>query len=129
LSHPDLADILNRVRQPFNVSVPALAAAAAALDDVDHLAATAALNRAGIARLREGLARLKVQAPESAGNFVLADLGRPAAVVHESLLRRGVIARPVGNYGLPNHLRISTGTAAQNERMLAAMEAALAGAR
>ena len=55
ISHPDLADILNRVRQPFNVSVPALAAAAAALDDHEHLEATIALNRAGIERLRAGL--------------------------------------------------------------------------
>ncbi len=129
LSHPDLAEILNRVRQPFNVSVPALAAAAAALDDREHLEATRALNRTGIDRLRDGLARLGVRAPESAGNFILAGLDRPAAPVHEILLRQGVIARPVGNYGLPNHLRISTGTAAQNERLLAAMEAAIAATR
>ncbi len=129
LSHPDLAEILNRVRQPFNVSVPALAAAAAALDDREHLEATRALNRTGIDRLRDGLARLGVRAPESAGNFILADLDRPAAPVHEILLRQGVIARPVSNYGLPDHLRISTGTAAQNERLLAAMEAAIAATR
>lgn len=129
LSHPDLADILNRVRQPFNVSGPALAAAAAALDDREHLETTVALNRAGIGQLRDGLARLGIRAPASAGNFVLADLRRPAAAVHEDLLRQGVIARPVGNYGLPHHLRISTGTAAQNERLLAAMGAALAASR
>lgn len=129
LSHPDLADILNRVRQPFNVSLPALSAAAAALDDREHLEATLALNRAGIERLREGLARLAIRAPASAGNFVLADLGRPAAPVNDALLRQGVIARPVGNYGLPNHLRISTGTPAQNERLLAAMQAAITAPR
>ena len=126
LSHPELADLLNRVRQPFNVSVPALAAAAAALDDHDHLEATIELNRAGIERLREGLASLGIDAPPSAGNFLLVDLGRPAAAIDESLLRQGVIVRPVGNYGLPNHLRISTGTAEQNERLLAAMKAAIA---
>ena len=128
LSHPDLADILNRVRQPFNVSVPALAAAAAALEDREHLEMTLELNRAGVDRLRTGLARLGIRVPASAGNFVLADLGRPAAGINEFLLRAGVIARPVGNYGLPNHLRISTGTPAQNERLLAAMEAAIAAA-
>lgn len=128
LSHPDLADILNRVRQPFNVSVPALAAAAAALEDGEHLEKTLALNREGVDRLRAGLARLGLRVPASAGNFVLADLGRPAAGINEFLLRAGVIARPVGNYGLPNHLRISTGTATQNERLLAAMEAAIAAA-
>ncbi|MEX0734309.1 MAG: histidinol-phosphate transaminase [Steroidobacteraceae bacterium] len=126
LSHADLADLLNRVRQPFNVSVPALAAAAAALDDREHLDATIALNRAGIARLRAGLAALQVPAPASAGNFVLADLRRPAAPVNDALLRQGVIVRPLANYGLTNHLRITTGTPAQNERLLTAMSAALA---
>jgi histidinol-phosphate aminotransferase len=128
LSHPDVADLLNRVRQPFNVSLPALAAAAAALEDHGHLAATLALNLAGIDRLREGLAGFGIGVASSAGNFVLADFGRPAAAVNEALLRQGVIVRPVGNYGLPNHLRISTGTAAQNERLLAAMAAAVAAA-
>lgn len=126
ISHPDVADILNRIRQPFNVSVPALAAAAAALDDHEHLEATLALNRDGIERLRSGLAELGITAPPSAGNFVLADLGRPVSPVDHRLLREGVIVRPLGNYGLPNHLRITTGTAAQNERLLAAMAVAVA---
>ncbi|MGH8130505.1 MAG: histidinol-phosphate transaminase [Steroidobacteraceae bacterium] len=125
LSHLEIADLLNRVRQPFNVSVPALATAAAALDDREHLEATLALNREGIARLRAGLAALGQTVPASAGNFVFADLGRPAAAVNDALLRQGVIVRPVENYGLPNHLRITTGTAEQNERLLAAMSAAL----
>ncbi len=128
LSHPDVGDLLNRVRQPFNVSVPGLAAAAAALEDRAHLDATLALNRAGIERLRVALPALGVGAPASAGNFILADLARPAAPVNEALLRRGVIVRPVGNYGLPNHLRITTGTEAQNERLLAALSAVLAAA-
>lgn len=126
LSHPDIADLLNRVRQPFNVSVPGLAAAAAALDDRQHLEATLRLNRAGIAQLRTGLAALGLRVPVSAGNFVLADLGRPATAVNDALLRQGVIVRPLANYGLLDHLRITTGTAAQNERLLAAMSSALA---
>jgi histidinol-phosphate aminotransferase len=128
LSHPDVANLLNRVRQPFNVSVPALAAAAAALEDRAHLEATLALNRTGVARLRGGLAALGVGAPPSAGNFVLADFGRPATPIDEALLRRGVIARPLANYGLTNHLRISTGSEADNERLLAALAEVLAGA-
>jgi histidinol-phosphate aminotransferase len=128
LSHPDLADILNRVRQPFNVSVPALAAAAAAFGDTGHLDATIRLNRAGIERLRAGLAGLGIAAPPSAGNFVLADLRRAAGPVDHALLREGVIVRPLANYELPNHLRISTGTAEQNERLLAAMAGAIRGA-
>jgi len=126
LSHPDIADLLNRVRQPFNVSVVALAAAAAALDDREHVTATVALNREGLARLREGLTALGFEVLPSAANFLLCDLRRPAAPLSAALLRRGVIVRPVVNYGLPNHLRISTGTAEQNERLLAAMAAALA---
>jgi histidinol-phosphate aminotransferase len=126
LSHPDLADLLNRVRQPFNVSLPGLAAAAVAIEDGGHLEATLALNHSGIERLRAGLAGLGIGVADSAGNFVLADFGRPAAGINEALLRQGVIVRPVGNYGLPNHLRISTGTAVQNERLLAAMATAIA---
>jgi histidinol-phosphate aminotransferase len=128
LSHPDVANLLNRVRQPFNVSVPALAAAAAALEDRAHLEATLALNRTSVARLREGLAALGVGAPPSAGNFVLADFGRPASPIDAALLRRGVITRPLANYGLPNHLRISTGAEADNERLLVALAEVLAGA-
>ncbi|MGH8135478.1 MAG: histidinol-phosphate transaminase [Steroidobacteraceae bacterium] len=126
LSHPDVADLLNRVRQPFNVSVPGLAAAVGALDDQEHVRKTVALNRLGIARLREGLAALGLAVLPSAANFVLCDMRRPAAMVSDALLRRGVIVRPVANYGLPNHLRISTGTAEQNERLLSAMASALA---
>ena len=125
LSDPDIADLLNRVRQPFNVSVVGLAAATAALDDDGHVEATLALNRRGLARLRDGLAALGLGVLPSAANFLLCDLRRPAAPVSDALLRRGVIVRPVANYGLPNHLRISTGTAEQNERLLAAMAAAL----
>jgi histidinol-phosphate aminotransferase len=121
LSSPEIADVLNRVRQPFNVNSVALAAATAALDDVAHVASTVALNRAGIEQLRVGLDALGVRTVSSAGNFVLADLAGSVGPIHEGLLRRGVIARPVGNYGLPNHLRISTGTREQNERFLRAL--------
>ena len=126
LSDPDVADLLNRVRQPFNVSVAGLAAATAALDDLEHLEATVDLNRKGLARLREGLGGLGLGVSPSSANFVLCDLHGPAAPVNEALLRQGVIVRPLGNYGLPNHLRITTGTALQDERVIAAMAAALA---
>ena len=83
------------------------------------------LNRAELERVAAGLESLGVRALPSAGNFVLADLGRPAASVYEALLRQGVITRPVANYGLPDHLRITIGTAAQNGRMLEALAAHL----
>ena len=71
-----------------------------------------------MAQLQAGFDALGVRHLPSAGNFVLIDCGRPAAPVYEAMLRQGVIVRPVGNYGLPNHLRITIGTRAQNERML-----------
>ncbi len=126
LSHPDIADLLNRVRQPFNVSVAGLAAAAAALDDQLHLDTTLALNRQELGRLRDGLTALGLRVLPSAANFVLCDVGRPAAALNDALLRQGVIVRPLLIYGLPDHLRITTGTAAQNERAVAAIAAALA---
>ena len=89
MSHPDLADILNRVRQPFNVSVPALAAAAAALDDHEHLEATLALNRAGIERLRAGLASARHRrAAVGRQTSCSRTLRRPAGPVDDALLRK-----------------------------------------
>jgi histidinol-phosphate aminotransferase len=117
LSQPEVAQILNRVRQPFNVNSPALVAAAAALDDAEHLQRTVSLNHRGREQLRDGLAQLMFRVPLSAGNFVFLDVGRSAAGVYESLLRRGVIVRPVGA-SLPGHLRITTGTIEQNQRFL-----------
>lgn len=128
LSHPGVAALVNRVRQPFNVNLLALAAARAALDDSEHLQKTLATNRTGLAQLQAGfdaLVNLGVKHLPSAGNFVLIDCGRPAAAVYEAMLRQGVIVRPVGNYQLPNHLRITIGTQAQNERMLNALKQAL----
>lgn len=121
LSHPAIADVLNRVRMPFNVNSLALAAAEAALDDVEHLARSVALNAAGMRQLVDAFNRLGVRQYASAGNFILIDCGRPAGPVYEALLRRGVIVRPVAGYGLPNHLRITIGTPEQNERLIAAL--------
>jgi histidinol-phosphate aminotransferase len=125
LSHPRVADMLNRVRQAFNVNSIALAAARAAIDDAEHLKRSVELNRAGMAQLQAGLAALGVRYLPSRGNFILIDCARPAAPVYEAMLRQGVIVRPVGNYQLPNHLRLTIGTEAQNQRMLSALEHAL----
>ncbi len=127
VSHPQIADLLNRVRQPFNVNSLGLAAAVAALDDEAHVARSREANSRGLVQLRAGLAALGITAAPSAGNFVLAGLRRPAAPVYESLLRAGVIVRPVANYGLPEHLRITVGLSEQNERALRALAAALQG--
>ncbi len=125
LSHPDLADLLNRVRQPFNVNTPAQAAAEAALADDAHIARSVAHNRSEMARLSAGLKDLGLGHIPSVGNFVTVDLDRPAGPVDQALLRAGVICRPVGNYGLPNHLRVSVGLEQENTRLLETLEQVL----
>lgn len=125
LAHPEVIDLLERVRQPFNVSLPALAAAEAALDDSAFLARSYALNTAGMAQLRSGLAALGVETAPSKGNFLLARVG-DAARINAGLLQRGVIVRPVAGYGLPEYLRVSVGLAAQNTRFLDALAEVLA---
>ncbi|NDY95401.1 histidinol-phosphate transaminase [Wenzhouxiangella limi] len=121
LSNPGVADLLNRVRPPFNVNSLALAAARAALEDVEFIERSRAANAGGMEQLREGLAALGLEVLPSAANFLLVDFGRDAAPVNEALMRAGVIVRPVANYGLPNHLRITIGSARQNERLLSAL--------
>lgn len=125
LSSPAIAGLLNRIRQPFNVNQLAMVGAEAALGDVAFIERSVKANASGRRQLAAGLATHGLRVPRSAGNFVLVDLGRDAAPVNEALLRSGVIVRPVANYGLPRHLRITVGTEAQNERLLDALGPAL----
>lgn len=121
LSDPGLAGVLNRLRQPFNTSLVAQVAALAALGDHAHLERSVTLNRQELARVSAACRELGLGVIPSAGNFVLVDTGMPAAPLFEALLRRGVIVRPVGNYGLPQHLRISIGTESENDRLIKAL--------
>jgi histidinol-phosphate aminotransferase len=121
VSHPEIAELLNRVRQPFNVNGPGQAAALAALGADHHIQRSRRANEEGMAQLRAGLTEFGWPVPPSAGNFVLADTGGPAGPWYEGLLRAGVIVRPVGNYGLPRHLRITVGLPDQNSRLLRAL--------
>jgi histidinol-phosphate aminotransferase len=125
LSHPDVADLLNRVRHPFNVNSFALAAARAALDDADFLQRSMELNQRGMAQLTAGFDRIGLEYIPSVGNFVTLDLGRPAGPLYLALLREGCIVRPVANYGLPNHLRVSIGWEQENGRFLESLEKVL----
>lgn len=125
VSHPDVADLMNRVRPPFNVNNVALAAATAALADEEHLARTLEMNAAGMRQLESGFGALGLPTIPSVGNFVCVDVGRPATPVYDALLREGVIVRPVANYGMPNHLRVTVGRSEENERFLAALARAL----
>ncbi|MCG6863426.1 MAG: histidinol-phosphate transaminase [Chromatiaceae bacterium] len=121
ISDPRIADLLNRVRQPFNVNAPAQAAAVAALGDIGHMEKSIALNDAGRAQLTAGFDRLGLSYIPSVCNFVTVDLGRPAEPLDQALLSAGCITRPVANYGLPNHLRVSVGLEEENARFLAAL--------
>ncbi|WP_226505239.1 histidinol-phosphate transaminase [Pseudomonas sp. MWU16-30317] len=121
ISSAVIADVLNRVRQPFNVNSLALAAACAALDDADYLAHSRSLNNAGLLQLQDGLLALGLGWIPSKGNFLAVDMGQDAAPINQALLREGVIVRPVANYGMPRHLRVTVGTAAENSRFLEAL--------
>ena len=123
LSHPSVAGMLNRVRQTFNVSVVGLAGAAAALEDTAHVAAAVKVAIAERARVAARLGSVGTPVLPSAGNFLLIHAGAKAQQRFDALLRQGVIVRPVGNYGLPEHLRVTLGTPEQNERFLKCWEA------
>lgn len=121
VSHPGIADLLNRVRQPFNVNSLALTAAAAALTDTEHLQRSVTSNRAGMRQMEAACARLGLSYIPSVGNFLCIEFQRPGLEVYAALLRAGVIVRPLGNYGMPRHLRVTIGTQAENDRLVAAL--------
>ena len=122
LSSVEIADLLNRVRQPFNNNSLALAAAHAALEDVDYLQRTIANNTAGMAQLTAGFAELNLTWIPSAGNFVSVDLKQDGKAIYDKLLRKGVIVRPVDVYEMPTFLRISIGTPQENATFLKALK-------
>lgn len=120
VSRIEVADYLNRVRQPFNVNSLALLAAEAALEDVSHLQKSVALNATGMKQYQSAFAEMNLDYIPSAGNFISVRVGQ-AAEIYEQLLRRGIIVRPVANYGMPEYLRISIGSETENERCLTAL--------
>ncbi|HET7176412.1 MAG TPA: histidinol-phosphate transaminase [Gammaproteobacteria bacterium] len=125
LAHPKLVELLNRARLAFNPGSLGQTAAAAALGDREHIQRTLELNHVELKRLDAGLKALGLKTIPSICNFVTADMGRPALPVFQALLKEGVIVRPLGAYGLPDHLRITAGLAEQNTRLLRALEKVL----
>jgi histidinol-phosphate aminotransferase len=115
-----VADLMNRVRQPFNVNNVALAAAAAALEDIAFVRESFELNRSGMRQLTDGFKRLAIEFIPSHGNFVSFRV-RDAGGTYQKLLRAGVIVRPVASYGMPQHLRVTIGLESENARFLAAL--------
>ncbi|MDD3650597.1 histidinol-phosphate transaminase [Immundisolibacter sp.] len=122
----EMADLLNRLREPFSVNNLALAAGVAALADEEHVARSRELNAQGLTQLADACRRLGLDFIPSVGNFIAVDVGRPAGPVYEALLREGIIVRPLAPYGMPRHLRITIGTPQQMQRLLAALPNALA---
>ena len=128
IAQPMITDLLNRIRQPFNVNSMAQAAAIAALNDTAFLQKSAQVNTAGYRQLTAAFDALGLQYVPSFGNFVLVKVGDDndaGARVNLALLKRGVIVRPVGNYGLPQWLRVSIGLDTENDAFIAALTLSL----
>ncbi|ORU92025.1 MAG: histidinol-phosphate transaminase [Cycloclasticus sp. symbiont of Bathymodiolus heckerae] len=125
ISSPDIADLLNRVRQPFNVNALALEAAETALQDEAYICKSRELNGKGLKQLGEGFDKLGLHYIPSVGNFISIEVGESAADVYEKLLQHGVIVRPVAAYNMPTYLRVSVGLPEENDVFLSALEKVL----
>lgn len=126
ISSAAIADLLNRVRQPFNVNSAALAAAEAVLDDTEYLQRSIDVNQSGLAQLADACTQHELNWIPSLGNFLAIDFGREAMPLYEALLREGLIVRPVANYAMPNFLRVSVGLPEENSRFIEALGKVLA---
>lgn len=125
VAHPDVAEVMNRVRQPFNVNHLAMVAACAALEDHAFIAKGRSVNAAGLRQLAAGFAKLGLDYIPSFGNFITVRVG-DADRIYRRLLAAGVIVRPIAGYGMPEYLRVTVGLPEHNSRFLAALEKALA---
>ncbi|OAQ15103.1 histidinol-phosphate aminotransferase [Bibersteinia trehalosi Y31] len=121
VSNPEIADLLNRVRQPFNCNSLALAAAQAVLNDDEFVKKVAENNRLEMARYEAFCTAQGLEFIPSKGNFITIDFKRPAQAIYEDLLREGVIVRPIAGYGMPNQLRVSIGLPEENDRFFSAL--------
>lgn len=126
LVNEEVASLMNRVRQPFNVNSIGMVAAVAALGDVEFVKRSYALNWTGMMQVTAGLRRLSIEYIPSYGNFISFRLKRgKAGAIYQSLLRQGVIVRPIGIYEMPEHLRVTIGLESQNQKFLQSLEVAL----
>lgn len=118
ISNPEIAGILNRVRQPFNTNMLAQAAAIASLDDVAHVDKSVAMNTAGKSFLEKSFAEMSLDYLPSMGNFIALNVRQNGVALYQKMLQHGVIVRPVANYAMPEYLRITIGTQQQNQRFV-----------
>ena len=123
MASAEVADLMNRVRQPFNCNNLAIAGAAAALEDEAFVDRSYALNRAGMEQIVCGLKRLGYAHIPSHGNFLAFNAG-DAVALNQNLLKQGVIVRPIAGYGMPEWLRVTIGSETENARFLEALELA-----
>ena len=122
LSHPDIADLLNRVRHPFNVNSLGLVAAEAALQDEAYIEKSRELNKQGLQQLADGFEQLALGYIPSVGNFISLNVGDNAADIYTRLLHEGVIVRPIAAYNMPQYLRVSVGLPTENGILLSALK-------
>ncbi|MDT8282302.1 MAG: histidinol-phosphate transaminase [Gammaproteobacteria bacterium] len=125
ISNAEIADILNRVRQPFNTNSLAQAAALASLDDDAHVTRSVAMNNAGKIFLQDAFEDMGLRYLPTMGNFISVNVRQDGHSVYRKLLQQGVIVRPVANYHMPGYLRITIGTQPQNVRFIEALEQCL----
>lgn len=122
ISNPEIADILNRVRQPFNTNMLAQTAAIVSLDDVAHVTKSVTMNNAGKSFLQKTFDEMKLNYLPTMGNFISVNVKQDGLALYQKLLQQGVIVRPVANYDMPQHLRITIGTQQQNQRFVKALK-------
>ena len=125
VSNPEIADLLNRVRQPFNCNSLALTAAVAVMNDDEFVEKVAKNNQVEMKRYEEFCEHHQLEYIPSKGNFITIDFKQPAAPIYDALLHEGVIVRPIAGYGMPNHLRISIGLPEENNRFFTALSKVL----
>jgi histidinol-phosphate aminotransferase len=125
ISSPEIADILNRARLPFNVNSVASAACVAALQDQNHIVKTLAVNTQGMQQLENAFASMKIKYIPSRCNFIAFDIAQNAIEIYQKLLYQGVIVRPLGAYGMPTFLRVTIGTLQENEKFIRALHEVL----
>jgi histidinol-phosphate aminotransferase len=125
VSSEEIISYMSRVREPFNVNSLAQVAAIAALDDAEHVRRSKDVNRAGLKYLVQEIKKINLPFTSSFANFILVDLGTDPIPVYNALLREGVIVRPVINYGLKTHIRVTVGLPEENERFIRAIKKVL----
>ncbi len=125
ISNPEIADILNRVRQPFNTNMLAQTAAIVSLDDVAHVTKSVTMNNAGKSFLQKTFDEMKLNYLPTMGNFISVNVKQDGLALYQKLLQQGVIVRPVANYDMPQHLRITIGTQQQNQRFVKTLKQCL----